>query len=85
MSVRCPCCKAPMVPGRQTDVYRCPKCGCIALSGSKILNSDAKEVKQILSRITMVKEYLENTDRKTFTPYEVEKMVKHIREGGGWL
>ena len=40
---------------------------------------------KILDRVEEIEAYLATTERETFTAYEVEKMVKHIRDGGGWL
>ena len=36
-------------------------------------------------RIEEIEAYLGSTGRKTFTAYEVLKMVIHIKIGGGWI
>lgn len=41
--------------------------------------------RKMLDRVEEIEEYLGNTERKTFTAYEVLKMVVHVKLGGGWL
>lgn len=55
------------------------------MSASEETIEKCRELNRINNRFDEIEEYLENTERRTFTAYEVSKMVVHIREGGGWL
>ena len=60
--------------------------GWIEMSASEQDIERLREHNRMISRLGEVEEYLDGAgDSRTFTKYAVQKMLQHVRLGGGWL
>lgn len=53
---------------------------------SERMLEEVREHNRMVARVRAIEGYLDNTDRRTFTVYEVQKIVMYIKSGGeGWI